>query len=105
MLGTLRQGLLVAGISGVPLPRDPHIQSDAANNNSKQGTLLDVRPLSVDSGAVCLVLNFLLDLLGRLPASEAGSPVGASVDWLCKEGKQGKSVNRRATDTRARKTL
>ena len=51
-------------------------------------------------GAIGLVLDFLLDFLGRFSTSEAGSPVGASVDWLCKAGKQGESVNRRTTDTR-----
>lgn len=61
---------------------------------------MDIGPLSSGSGAVCLVLDFLLDLLGRLSGREAGGPVGASVDWLfCKKGKQGKSVNRQSRQT------
>lgn len=85
--GTLSQGLLVTGSSWVPLPRDSHIQSDAADDDCKQGTLLDIRPLAVGSRTICLVLNFLLDFLGGLSRGEAGSPVGASVNGVCKGGR------------------
>lgn len=93
-----RKRLLIASPAGAPTLRDTQVQRNAANDNSKESELLDIRALVIsrrassgnsvnrDVATSSLLGNRGRGLLDGLALGEAGGPIGSTVNRLYTRG-------------------